>query len=106
MNRKGLKLQLALAIDSILEFQHALTIPNAKRYVNKEVRRKFRIRDKTTIELEDWILALQVVRVDRVGHFARVSSGDITPNEERFTNIIDSIKVVRSDLNKSTSPYV
>lgn len=106
MKRKGLKLQLALAIDSILAFQHALTIPNAKRYVTKEVRNRFRIRDSTRIELEDWILALQVVRLDRVGHFARVSSGDPTLPENRFIEIIDSIQIVHSDLHKSTSPYV
>ena len=111
MNRKGLKLQLALAIESVLGFNHALTIPNAQRYINQEMRRRFRIRDSTVIELEDWILALQVVRVDRVGHFARVSSDDKTPAEERFINIIDSLQIVRSNLDKSsvqrtTSLYV
>ena len=105
MKRKGLKLQLALAIDSVLGFQHALTIPNAKRYINQEMRRRFRIRDSTVIELEDWIIALQAVRIDRVGHFVRVSSGDPTPPENRFIEILDSIQIVRSDLNKSTSPY-
>ena len=105
MKRKGLKLQLALAIESVLGFNHALTIPNAKRYINQETRKRFRIRLSTKIELEDWIIALQVVRIDRVGHFARDASSDTTPPEDRFINILDSIKIVRSDLNKSTSPY-
>lgn len=106
MKRKGLKLQLALAIDYVLAFQHALTIPNAKRYIDRETMRKFRIRDSTQIDLEDWILALQVVRVDRVSHFNRVSTDDKTPPEDRFINIIDSIQIVRSSQKQVSSPYV
>jgi len=106
--RKGLKLQLALAIHDVLGFNHALTIPNAKRYVTDEVRRKYRIRKETNIDLEDWIIALQIVRVDHVSHFQRVSMDDKTPPDERFLRIIDKLHVVsRSpEVQSPKSQYV
>lgn len=105
MKRKGLKLQLALAIDATLGFQHGISIVNAKRYVNDKVRAFYRIRYGTKIELEDWIIAVQAVRVDRVGHFVRQSKSYNAPLEERLVNIIDSIQI-SSNQNKSSSPYV
>lgn len=105
MIRKGLKLQLALALDEVLGFQHALTIPNAKRYVDSDVRRKYRIRAETQIELEDWIVAIQVLRIDHVNHFVRVSNDDRTPAEERFTRILDSLHII-SRSNESEPPRV
>ena len=110
MKRKGLKFQLALAINHEIGFTHALTLLNAKRYVTQEVRTLFRIRKETTIDEEDWLLALQAVREDRVGHFLRVANDDRTPAEDRFMPIIDSIQreFFRSLPQKKvvSSPYV
>ena len=94
MKRKGLVLALAVAIDETLGLQHALSLPNAKRYITREIMRKHRIRNQTKVELADWLLALQVVLRDRVHYFERQSRNDKTPPEERMTTIIDLMRVV------------
>jgi len=114
MKRKGLILQLAIAIDDILGFDHALTVPNAKRFITREfLAKRYRIRKNTTIEELDWYFAIQAVRVDRVGHFNRVSRDDLTPIETRVTKILDNPRSdwfysssTQSKPVQTTSPYV
>ena len=94
MKRKGLVLALACAIDETLAMQHALSLPNCKRYVTREIMQKHRIRKSTKVELADWILALQVVFKDRLSYFDRQLQEVQIPREERMTWIIDSMRVV------------
>ena len=94
MKRKGLKFNLALAIDDVLGHNHGLTVPNAKRHVTREyLKSKYRIRLTTDIDLEDWIIAIQVLRVDLANYFSLISRyrKNLPPREDRFENILNDL---------------
>ena len=107
MKRKGLKYALALALNDILGHRHALTVPNAKRYFTREYLRKYNIRDSTKLELEDWIIAVQILRVDLANYFALMCRDrkDRPPRDDRFEEILNKLssKVVAT---KPSSLYV
>lgn len=106
LKRKALRITLAEAIDEALGMTFALTIPNAKRYVTRDVMKLCRIRDSTKITMADWLIAVQICRVDRQNHFSRLSRGDITPRRDRFRIIIQALRITGSTGVISKSPYV
>ena len=90
MKRPGLVLQLAVAICETLGWQHALSLPNAKRYVTREIMQKHRIRRDTKVENADWLHALHVSVEDRRHHFDREFKSVQIPLKERLRAIIQS----------------
>ena len=106
MKRKALRITLAEAIDEALGITHALTIPNAKRYVTRDVMRLVRIRNSTEITMADWVIAIQICREDRRNHYNRVSNSDNTPRRDRYRVIIMTLRITGSKNLVSKSPYV
>lgn len=90
MKRRGLVLALACAICETLGWQHALSLPNAKRYVTREIMQKYRIRRDTEVEDVDWLHALQISVEDRRYHFDREFKIIQIPLKERLRAIIQN----------------
>ncbi len=89
MKRKGLSLQLAVAIDETLGVQHAISLPNAKRYVTREIMQKHRIRRSTKVVIADWLHALQVVLRYRILYFGTKNWNDQTHRIKQMKIICD-----------------
>lgn len=85
MRRARIRLQIAKAISTVLPPGHALTYPNVLRYVSRDVLTSFNIRRDTPIHLADWLIAIKVVREERIARTPR-KSRDLSrlPLEDRI----------------------
>lgn len=78
MKRQKLRTSLADAISATMS-GHTLTVPNVKRYCNRDVRSSFSIRRDTTIKLEDWIAAIELSKPKPVKNVKKVNCTPTQP---------------------------
>lgn len=99
-------MKLSLIINEVLGMQHALTIPNVQRYCNnRSLLRMKRIRDSTEITMADWLIALQINRLDLATHFNRVSKGDYTPAIDRFAKLFRKLAIDEGRVIQPSTQY-
>jgi hypothetical protein len=80
--RRGLIIKIVEAADDVLSYGRALTYPNMKRYVTRDLLTGYTIRKNTKIRDGEWLLATQVLREDR--RRRGITGYTDTPRSTRF----------------------
>lgn len=95
MQRKGLRLKLAEAIDDTLPYGHLLTIANVRRHVTRVILTRYRVRFETVVHPEDWIQAVQILTIDRNNRMMNIGNSTKypvlwceLPRKSRFNRIV------------------